>query len=329
LHIQKANKMKEEAVEFLKNLGEEVKIISHKDVDGICALVILINFLRKKGIKYTYELKEVPLKEVEKAKTMIFLDISLDNALKFISENSLIIDHHQFNKKPKMPFYNPREKDPKSYIPASYLVYEVCSELENMEETKWIAAVGVIGDKGDENSEFCRKFVDNFENREELDLISDYIFSATLVEHDKEYKILDILLNAKSSKEVVQNPYLKECYNIIQNEISKSNNKIEKEGNIIFVEVISPYNIKSIIATQILEKNKDAIVVAYSVFEDSCNISIRTNTEINLGEIAKKVAEFCGGDGGGHRKAAGARIKRDKIEIFKEEFISEVEKFIE
>jgi len=320
--------MKEEAVEFLKNLKEEVKIVSHKDTDGICSLAILLNFLNKRKIKYSYELTEVPIEKLEIKKVMIFLDINLDNALKFASEKTLIIDHHQFDKKPKIPFYNPREKDPKSYIPASYLVYEVCSELEDMEETKWIAAVGVIGDKGDENSEFCRKFVEDFENRKELDLISDYIFSATLVEHDKEYKILDILLNAKSSKEVVQNPYLKECYNIIQNEISKSNNKIEREGNIIFVEVISPYNIKSIIATQILEKNKDAIVVAYSIFKDSYNISIRTNTEINLGEIVKKVAKVCGGDGGGHRKAAGARIKRDKIEIFKEAFIFEVESFL-
>ena len=319
--------MKKEAVEFLKNLNEEAKIISHNDVDGICALVILVNFLEKRGIRETHELMEVPIKELEKSETMIFLDIGLDNILKFASEKTLIIDHHQFEKKPSTPFYNPMETDEKSYIPASYLVYEVCSELEEMEDVKWIAAVGVIGDKGDENSEVCRKFVEGFENREELGLIADYIFSTILVEHDESYEeILKRLLEAKSSNEVIMDPYLKECYGTIQNEISKSRNKIEREGNVIFVEVVSPYNIKSIIASQILEKNKGVIVVAYSAFEESYNISTRTNTCLNLGEIVKKVAEFCGGDGGGHRKAAGARINRNKLGIFREEFISEVEK---
>jgi single-stranded DNA-specific DHH superfamily exonuclease len=319
--------MKEEAVEFLKNLKEEVKIISHNDVDGICSLAIMLNFLKKRGIIEEHEITKVPIEKLDKSRTMIFLDINTDNAMKFASKNTLIIDHHQFSKKPQVPFYNPMETDEKSYIPASYLVYEVCSELENMEEVKWIAGVGVIGDKGEENSELCRKFVDRFENKEELNLVSDYIFSTTLVEHEEGYEeILKILLEAKSSKEVIQEPYFKECYDTIQNEISKSRNKIERDGNIIFVEVESRYNIKSIIASQILDRNKNVIVVAYSAFEDSYNISTRTNMGVNLGEIAKKVAESCGGDGGGHRKAAGAKIEKKKLSVFKEEFISEVEK---
>lgn len=322
--------MKEEAVEFLKNLHDEVKIISHNDVDGICSLAIMLNFLKKRGIIEEHKITKVPIEKLEKGKTMIFLDINTDNALKFVSENTLIIDHHQFSKKPEIPFYNPMETDEKSYIPASYLVYDVCSEIENMEEVKWIAAVGVIGDKGDENSELCRNFVNSFENKEELGLISDYIFSTTLVKHEEGYEeILKILLEAESTGEIVQEPYLRECYDVIQNEILKSRNKIEREGNIIFVEVVSPYNIKSIIASQILEKNKNVVVVTYSEFEDSYNISTRTNTEINLGEIVKKVAKVCRGDGGGHRKAAGAKIGKDKLGIFREEFISEVESFFE
>ncbi len=320
--------MRGEAVKFLKNLRGEVKIISHNDVDGICSLAIMINFLKKRGIREEHEVTKVPIEKLDKNGIMIFLDINTDNALKFASENSLIIDHHQFSKKPRISFYNPVETDKKSYIPASYLVYEVCSEIENMEEVKWISAIGVIGDKGDENSELCRNFVGNFENREELDLISDYIFSATLVEQEEGYEeILKILEKAESSEEVIQDPYLKESYDILQNEISKSKNKIEREGNITFVEVISPYNIKSIIASHILEKNKNVIVVSYSAFEDSCNISIRTDTEVNIGKIVKKIAGLCGGDGGGHRKAAGAKIEKKKLSVFKEEFISEVEKF--
>ncbi len=323
--------MKKDAVQFLKNLIGEVKIVSHNDVDGICSLAILQNFLNKRGIKEEHKITKVPIEKLETKDVMIFLDINQDNALKFASSQTLIIDHHQFTKKPSIPFYNPREVDKEAYIPASYLVYEVCSELENMEETKWISAVGVIGDKGDENSELCKKFVDSFENRQELDLISDYIFSAGLVDNVKgNEKVLEILRATKSPEEVVQNIYLKECYDEIQRELSKSKKQMEREGNIIFVEVESRYNIKSIIASQILEKNKSIVVVAYSTFEDFYNISTRTNMEtgINLGEIVKKVAKICGGDGGGHRKAAGAKIEKKKFGVFMEEFISEVEKFV-
>jgi len=95
---------------------------------------------------------------------MIFLDISLDNALKFASKKTLVID------------------------------------LENMEEVKWIACAGIIGDKGDKNSEICKKFVDSLDNYEELSLVSDYIFSADLVDNiDGDNKALEIIKNAKLS----------------------------------------------------------------------------------------------------------------------------------
>ncbi|MCK4428829.1 MAG: DHH family phosphoesterase [Candidatus Aenigmarchaeota archaeon] len=317
--------MKEEAVQFLKNLNERVKIISHNDVDGVCSLAIMQNLLEKRGIEYWHRLTKVPIEKLEKAETMIFLDINNESALRFASEKTLIIDHHQFKEKPTLPFYNPRETDERSYIPASYLAYEVCSELENMDEMKWIAAVGVVGDKGDENSEVCRKFVEGAGSKQEFDLVSDYMFSAGLVEGIKgDEKVLEILKEVRSAKEILQDAYLKNCYEEIQRELSKSNNQAEKDGNIIFVEIKSKYNIKSIVANNILEKNEGVIVVAYSEFEDCYNMSARTNTDVNLGEIIGKVAKTCGGDGGGHRKAAGAEIGKDKLEVFKEMFISAI-----
>ncbi len=319
--------MKAEAVQFIRNLKENPKIISHNDADGICSLAILLHYLNKKGINAEYELTEVPIKHVEKGETMVFLDISLDNALKFASEKTLVIDHHLFDKRPDLPFYNPRETDEKSYIPASYLIYEVCSELEDMEEVKWIACAGIIGDKGDKNSDVCKKFVDSLDDYKNLSLVSDHIFSADLVDNiEGDNRALEIIRNAKSAKELLHDPYLNECYEEVQKELSNYKNKMEQEDKIIFVEVESRYNIKSIIASRLLEKNKNIIVVAYSTYNDAYNISLRTNTDVNLGAISKKVAELCGGDGGGHEKAAGAKVSKSKFPVFREEFVSEVEK---
>lgn len=319
--------MKEEAVNFIKNLEKKVKIISHNDADGICSAAILARVLKERGVAYDYEFTEVPIEHISKQNTMIFTDITLESAIKFLSEKTLIIDHHQFKERPNIPFYNPREVDENSYIPASYLVYEVCSEIEKIKDLEWLAAIGIIGDKGDLNSEMCKKFVDKFPNREELTLLSDYIFSATLVDHlEGCEKSLEILISASSEKDVLENIYLRDCYDEVQSELAKSGKKIEKDDSIIFVEVSSKFNLKSIVASQMLDKYKNSIVVAYSPFEESYNMSIRTNININLGEIIKKIAKDCGGDGGGHEKAAGARIKKEKFSVFKEELISEVEK---
>jgi len=319
--------MKEEAVNFLKNLKGTVKIIAHKDTDGLCALAILLNYLERRGLETNYEFMEVYIDTLETEENMIFLDISLDNILEFITDNTLVIDHHPYTKKiDKISFYNPREMDQTAYIPAAYLVYEVVSEIENIDEMKWIAAVGVIGDKGDLNSDFCKKFVESLKDKEKLEKISKYVFSSALVDHtDGMEKALKVIRKAKSPEEVLEDSYLKYCYEEIQEKLSESKRKVEREGNIIFVEVSSIYNLKSIVASQILEKEKDALVVAYSLRDNYYHISGRTSISINLGEIFKKAARLCGGIGGGHEKAAGARIDKDKIELFKEEVILEVE----
>lgn len=318
--------MKEDAVNFLKNLKSKVKIISHRDTDGICALAILLNFLERHGIEEEHEFVEACIDKLELAENMIFLDISLDNISKFITTHTLVIDHHPYSKKiENIVFYNPREIEPQAYIPTSYLIYEVISEIENIEEMRWIAAVGVLGDRGDLNSEFCRDFVNYFKNKDKLELVSKYIFSADLVDHDYGIeKALQIIRKSKTPEEVLNNGYLKSCYEEIQREILNSKKKVEREDNVIFVEVNSRYNLKSIIAHNLLEKYKNIIVIAYSLRDNYYHISGRTNMNINIGKIFSEVAKICGGTGGGHEKAAGARIKKDKLELFKEELLNKI-----
>jgi len=315
--------VKEEVVSFLKNLkSDDICIVAHKDTDGICSLSLLLYFFKKRNIDSVYTITDIPIKNLNKHKVMIFLDISTDN-IKSFSDKTMVIDHHPFSKKPEIPFYNPRELHKDAYIPASYLVYEVCSEIENIDEKKWVSAVGIIGDKGELNSEFCKRYINNFENKDQLKTISDYIFSVDLVDGILgDEKIINALLT-QTPEDILKNIYFKYCYNEVQREIENCNKYIEKDRNIIFVKVKSKYNIKSIIASKLLNKYKDVIVVAYSEYSEGYNISVRTNIpEIDIGKITKKAAESVFEIGGGHEKAAGAKIKKENLNRFKENFIS-------
>ena len=326
--------MRQDAVNFLKNLkaSDNAKIFSHVDADGICSLVILIRFLRRRGIIEKdkipiYQLTDVPPNFIETSKVMIFLDLNSDTVYNYVNEKSLLIDHHIFGKKPKGVFYNPRETEPASYIPAAYLVYDICSELEEMEDARWIAAVGVLGDKGELNSKICRDFIDVFDNVPELQKVSDFIYSAFLVEGNiGNDRMVKALANASSPKDIIEDSYFRYCFDEVQREVAKSRKKIEKDGIFRFVNLKSKYNIKSIVAAQMLEKEKGVIVVACTEADSFCKMSIRTDTNINLGSITKKAADLAGGTGGGHEKAAGARVPKSRFGIFREALISGVEK---
>ncbi|MGC9311003.1 MAG: DHH family phosphoesterase [Candidatus Aenigmatarchaeota archaeon] len=327
--------MKAEAVDFLRGLNsiQGMRLFSHLDADGICSLAILTSFLRKRGLISTglppdFFLTDVPPSRIDTAPVMVFTDMSSDTILEYLNRDTLVIDHHIFAKRPACAFYNPRETDPTAYIPASYLVYEVTSEIENMEDLKWVAAVGVLGDKGEENSEICRKFVGQFSNVGELNRVAEYICSVNLVEGNTgNAKMLEALVMAKSAQEIIDNPYFRYCYNDVQNEIAAAGKKVESEGIFRFVDVNSRYNVKSIIAAQLLDKEPGIVVVAYSNSDEFSKMSLRTNTDVNLGEIARKAANAVGGTGGGHEKAAGAKIPKDKFGYFKEELMLAAEKF--
>lgn len=329
--------MKEEAVEFLKNLkpSDNAKLFSHVDADGICSLVILIRFLKRREIildydNLNYQLTDVPPITLDPAKVMIFTDLNSDTIYEYINESSLVVDHHIFDKKPRGTFYNPRERDHKLYIPASYLIYEIASELEGMEDAKWIAAVGVLGDKGELNSQICRDFISTFDNISNLQRVADFIYSVYLVDGNVgNDKMVRALLEAKGAEDILEDPYFKYCFDEVQAEIARAGKKLEKDGIVRFVEVTSRYNIKSIVAAQILNKEPGIIVVAFSDTDGTCKMSLRTNTKVNLGIITKKAADLAGGSGGGHEKAAGARVSRSKFSIFKETFVNEVDKMQE
>ncbi|MBN2094414.1 MAG: DHH family phosphoesterase [Candidatus Aenigmarchaeota archaeon] len=325
--------MRQDALEFLKNLKPEdnVKVFSHVDADGICSLALLIRFMRAREVVPpdklpVYQLTDVPPLFIDPAKNMIFMDLNSDTIFDYLTETTLLVDHHIFEKKPTCVFYNPRETEPEAYLPAAYLMYDLCSELEFMENSKWIAAVGIIGDKGELNSQVCRDFLKSFDDHEKLQRVADFIYSVFLVDGNVgNEKMVEALLSARSPEDILDNPYFRYCYDEVQGEVSGSVKKMEKDGIFRFIETKSKYNIKSIVAAQALDREKGIIVIAYSYNDEHAKMSLRTDTIVNLGKITKLAAEKVGGSGGGHEKAAGARVPRSRFSAFKEELILGVE----
>lgn len=118
----------------------------------------------------------------------------------------------------------------------------------------------------------------------------------------------------------LMNEYRKKLVNALNFAIERN---IIKE-NIIYViggDEIDSKIIGTIISMMINNSEKD-IIVGFANDDDRVKVSARSkcNCNINLGEIVSQIAVSLGGEGGGHKKAAGASIPKGKEEEFINKF---------
>ena len=312
-------------IEFLRNLKEEdkIEIITHKDCDGICSASLLKVFLKNRGIiPYKIKVKDVSLENLTlEGDKVIFLDLALEVLIQVIqkarNKEILVIDHHPFTEVPKgIVFHNPREKNPHIYIPASYLVYRIGKEVEvAIEKYRWLAGIGVIGDKGEINNEGCRRFVEGFEEKRLLYHLAEVISAIEIVYGEKGcLECIEKLSESESPKEALMKlSNLAHAKYELENILRKIEKNKKEMGRIIIVDASSKYGITSLAASRLSEKYRDKIVVAYSKKEDGkIRISGRSNGMVNIGKIFGEVAEEMGAQGGGHEQAAGAEVKNEE-----------------
>lgn len=152
------NLIKQTVKKFLektKESKEEIQVISHFDTDGITSAVIMLSALKKLDKKFSLKivksLDENFIKNLDKEKTTLFLDLasgSLDYIEKYNFKEVFIIDHHEITKKipDNVTIINPVLHDNQK-ISSSGLVYLFCKEIssENKRYAK-LAILGMIGD---------------------------------------------------------------------------------------------------------------------------------------------------------------------------------------
>ncbi len=307
-----------------------------------------------------YHLSEKDHELLETTDKLIVLDFNLGaDELEDLDENFgldvLLVDHHAFERVPDVAFVNPREADADTYIPCSKICLDIASEFSLEDELRWIAGLGVIQDFGvDSCPELFEKLQERYDKYlpEELDQQK----LAKECEYGRYSSVLNIkpyrdskhfaklayqaLMNSEDLKELeAQEEYRKvyEVYLEMQDEFNdavenyEEEREIDRDKMIIIFEIDSDFHITSSISTNMSAKTPEWIhLVVQKGDEEEVNISARCQSgRVDLGDLMQqalpKAAVEEGAEAGGHRKAAGASMKPEYYEEFRENFADLVE----
>lgn len=314
-------------------------IICHTDSDGLTAASQLVNWLKKQKVGYNIilgspeRLRHNNFWNKIKNDLVFFLDVPADHAeeqLKRLSNraNIIIIDHHKINKDmngPGIIHYHRKFLGEKRYYPSSKQVYDLFNGID------WMACIGLIGDYGGNP---WKEFIETVHKKYGFKPCKDencfdspftkydhMINSARMAYSDKGcIKALNILINSptfeefKNNSEVLEE-WAKQVNDYIEHIKSDYKHNKETHKNVTFYELPNPkYKIGSALATIISSEtpNKTIIILVKKGYITNINFR-RQDGKYDMSELAKK----CAG-GGGHREAAGATIKTEEIDEFKE-----------
>lgn len=340
------------AKDFLKAIkpNDSVVIIFNNDADGMCSCVLLSlfldNFVKIENKPFIIP-QPMPMDKnlIQRIQTtlptkLIFLDLAADqqqNMLKRFSGicNILIIDHHQVTKNMNsktITHHNPRFKNSKIYQSTAYLTYKICSELTDMSDYLWIAAVGMVADYNLDDSgdlvEAAKKKYRITELRDSIiSKIAEMISASRATRALSNEEIVNIIIITKNPDDFPEaNDKLIDSYKKIETEIMAimidTEKSSEKIGKIIFYNIKSKFNLRSDISTRISEKYPDKLVVIYEISGNRVKLSARNQKNIDVGKILEKASEKMDASAGGHDKAAGATLNIKDWEAFKENLIS-------
>ena len=314
----------------------------HDDADGLSSFLLLYRYVREGHgiiIKTTPNIDEKFLRKVEEydPDKIFILDIALVEQ-EFIDKAKrkiIWIDHHEPQKKHgNIKYFNPRVKNPKNNIPASFLCYQV------VQQDLWIAMAGCIGDW------YWPDFTDKFK-KEYPDLLpkninkpEDALFETKL---GKLIRIMEFSLKGKTSEAIknvkiltrIKSPY--EIINQITSQgkyITKRADKIEKEYQSLFKKALDTKPENSILlfnylagkisftkdlSNELIHRFPNKIVIVAREKGDEMKISIRS-TKMIIPPILEKALQNVEGFGGGHEHACGANVKKKDFKKFIENF---------
>ncbi len=331
-------KPEENVINFIKNLKKEdnIALVYHRDTDGLCSGVLMKKVLNTFGLKPKLivahlEREDILSKLQQNFDVLIFVDIAIDHLDgNFWSKKQrvLLIDHHPPFKdlsSNNIVHYNNHFYG-NGYKPASYLVYKLFSDL--LKDYEWISVIGTIADYGYED---CKDLLDkhfSVENKKEMfktryGKIAGMITGASFIIGFE--KISDILSESKLA-DIENNKSILKAYEKYEIEVERCKKEFWKNavnyGNIVFSTFESEFErIQSPVSSMLSTENPDKVIILYYNSGKGIKINGRTNLDYNLGDIFKKAASYAGGQGGGHKPAAGALIPKGKLEDFKKKVI--------
>ncbi|MFC2143336.1 DHH family phosphoesterase [Candidatus Aenigmatarchaeota archaeon] len=340
-----------DTIEFLKNIhpDDDIIIIFNNDGDGICSCSMLMKFLKMKKRPYIIS-QPMPMDKnlVNRVKTgfpkkIIFLDLNADQQHNIVKKlegicNILIIDHHKpfrnLNSS-RVVHHNPRFKDKEIYQSTSYLVYKICSEIKDMSDHLWMAAVGIVSDY---DTRFSTDVVDQVKEKYKIHeeklydtlfgRISDMISASNSTKSINCEYIVDQFFKANGPEEIMNNEKMLKVYTDVENEIKRIMEDFDKTGeiigNFIFYNLKSSYNMRSPISTKISDKHIGKTVIVYQKIGTKVKLSMRNQGgKVDITKLLKKATLGLKASAGGHERAAGAIMNVTDWEKFKERLIEQ------
>ncbi|MDH5806938.1 MAG: DHHA1 domain-containing protein [Candidatus Methanomethylicaceae archaeon] len=306
-------------------------ILTHGDCDGICSAAIALSIFRNAKIFFTHPVGlHEDLKHVDG--DVLILDIAISSKkideilkeFKRIYENGhkiIYIDHHPI---PNNFIMNYGELIHSLTSCTSELTY---IKFENFldQDISRVAIYGAIGDYLDETYNIKRLL--RLWDKRHLYLESGILIAA-IESIGRNYDLKREIVKYLSEKNLPSKN--SELVNRALEEAKKEEEmrKIIKERLKIIEKVAYVIDLNwSLGKTAIYARAMANAIVGIGAEsrKDFIDMSLRTPFEyIELNKIAMEVAEKLGGSGGGHPKAAGARVPKEKFF----EFIDEVNKYI-
>lgn len=331
---------------------DKVAIIHHRDADGLCSAAIAgkaIERLRGKKpelfLSHVYSDKEaferiLPALLKNHTNKVLIVDMSLDQSPEFINEISefaqvCLIDHHKIYRdlnSDRVLFIKAQmlsDMEPSRYV-CSKLVYDIFGKVTYVEDLDWIAAVGILGDFGqDAWKPFMQKTLKrNKLKMSDLVKLKEIIGGVEVLKRDSFEKLGEEFFKAKKPKALFKSKLAKYAKKL-QTELDKLVKDFEKNAEhhpdlqLIFYHFKYPHEIKSPFINKIsaeLFPNQTVIL-----FQDKGNDWIgfsarRQDFKVAMNDLLQEATKDLrpGSGGGGHIPAAGGRCAKADLEKFKE-----------
>jgi len=306
----------DKAVDFLRNVEGNVGIFFHDDTDGACSAALINCLMKQRGIKTTLATGPIDKDSFEafkfiKVDYIVFTDLAVDQypdwLEPFDKEKVLIIDHHPVHNdlnKMEYLYVNSRITEPDKYISASQICSEICKRA-GLEGKEWIGRLGAVGDRALEGTP---------EEKEGSEIIEA---NKSGRGPDSLIKIAKFLTTANKLDDLLYKTEYRKPLELIRKELENQIKKFEKNEieDINWFEFRGNYSILATLSSALFDKYPDITIIVYRISEGYVKISGRSN-KYDLGAAFTEATKGIG-DGGGHPKAAGAKIKEKDFELFK------------
>ena len=321
----------------------KVLCVSHKeDADGIGAASLIRQAFggETRLVDYPGLMNELEqLRNDESLKTLFICDLGLsktnqDQFVKLLSHlrknrvSVTYIDHHDIDEAIKKKIQSLKVK--LIHVITECTTVQVYNTFKSKlnDHSSFIAACAAVTDYM-EDRPLRLKLLKRFDRQ--FILLEATVLTFTIVSHQKDSDYLlylvDELSEAKYPHEL---PNTFEFARIqaekISNVIQKVKDNMKKMKNLSYMEVTDSG--ASMVVNFVLGLSGKDVGVSYKLREEQgiYAVSIRGSRacKIHLGKIVNQLATELGGSGGGHDKACGAVIPREKIKQFLKKFNSKL-----